>query len=191
MRDAAVSRTRCGWVGSDRQDRGALGPDEVAVVVDPAPVAVRVELADEQDPGVVALLAPVGEQRLERALLGDRQVGPVQVGRLEQDVEVADRAEPRGDLAQAVAVALRPAGPERRPEDAPRGPLPAGRDAHRVELLGVVPVARAGLAGEHPGEVEAHDLAAGLGDVVVGGDARRLADDEPRVRSGSLPRPLR
>ena len=30
-----------------------------------------------------------------------------------------------------------------------------------------------GLAGEHPGEVEAHDLAAGLGDVVVGGHARR------------------
>ena len=35
-------------------------------------------------------------------------------------------------------------------------------------------------AGEHPGEVEAKDLPAGLGNVVVGKDARRLADDESR-----------
>ena len=55
---------------ADRHDRRALGPDEVAVVVDPAPVAVGVELADQQDPGVVAMLAPVGQQRFERSLLG-------------------------------------------------------------------------------------------------------------------------
>ena len=175
----------------DRHDRRALGPDEVAVVVDPAAIAVRVELADEQDPRVVAVLAPVGQQRLERALLGDRQVGPVEVGRLEQDVEVAHGPEPRRDLAQAVAVALRPAGPERRPEDPPGRPLPAGRDAHRVELLGVGAGARARLAREHPGEVEAHDLAAGLGDVVVGGDAGRPADDQVRVRRDRLRRPPR
>ena len=149
-----MSRTWCGWVGPTGITSDALGPDEIAVVVDPAPIAVRVELADEQDPGVVAMLAPVGEQRLQRPLLGDRQVGAVRVGRLEQDVEVADRPEPRGDLAQAVAVALRAPGPERGAEDAPGGPLPAGRDAHRVELLRIRALARAGLAGEHPGEVE-------------------------------------
>ena len=55
-----------------------------------------------------------------------------------------------------------------------------------------MPVARAGLVVEHPGEVEAHDLAAGLGDVVVGDDARRLADDEavsaPSASAAARPR---
>ena len=85
-------------------------------------------------------------------------------------------------------IALRPAGPERRAEDAPRGALPARRDAHRVELLGVLAGARAGLAGEHPGEVEAHDLAAGLGDVVVGGDARRSCRRRGGVVGDGAPR---
>ena len=91
------------WLGRpDRQHEDALGPDEIAVVVDPATVAVGVELADQEHPGVVAVLAPVGQQRLQRTLLGDREVGAIRVGRVEQDVEVADRPEPRGDLAQAV-----------------------------------------------------------------------------------------
>ena len=41
-----------------------------------------------------------------------------------------------------------------------------------------MPGADAGLVLEHAREMEAHDLAARLGDVVVGGDAGRLADDE-------------
>ena len=48
-----------------------------------------------------------------------------------------------------------------------------------------MPARVAGLVVEHPGEVEAHDLAAGLGDVVVGGDARGLADDEARTASAT------
>ena len=42
------------------------------------------------------------------------------------------------------------------------------------------PLPDARLALQHPGEVEAHDLAAGLGDVVFGDDAGCLADDQPR-----------
>ena len=116
----------------------------------------------------------------------DRQVRPIEVGRLEQDVEVADRTEPRGDLAQAVPVALGPTRPERRAEDAPGRALPTGRDAHRVELLRVDAGARAGLAREHPREVEAHDLAPRLGDVILGVHSRRPADDEAHVRRDRL-----
>ena len=47
----------------DRHDRRTLGPDEVAVVVDPAPVAVGIELPDQQDPGVVAVLVPIAQER--------------------------------------------------------------------------------------------------------------------------------
>ena len=88
--------------GPDRQDQCPLGPDEVAVVVHPAPVVVRVELAQEQDPGIVAMHAPRVEQRLQGALLGRRQVVAIQVGRLELDVEIADRPEPLRGLAQPV-----------------------------------------------------------------------------------------
>ena len=171
----------------DRHHEDAFGPDEIAVVVDPASIAVRVELADEQYPCVVAMLAPFGEKRLQRTLLGDGHVCAICVGRVEQDVEVADRPESRGDLAQAVAVALRAPGAERGTEDAPGGPLSACRDPHRMELFRIRALARAGLAGEHPGEVEFHHLPAGLRDMVLGGDAGRLADDKARVdRSGLL-----
>ena len=158
------------------------------VVVEPAPVAVGVELADEQHAGVVAVDPPGGEERLERALLADGQVRSVGVGGLEQDVEVADGPEPRGDLAEAAAVRLRPAGAEGLAEDPPGRPLPPGRDPHRVEVLGVGAFAGAGLLGDHPREVEAEDLAAGLGEVVVGEHARRLADDEPGRSSPSARR---
>ena len=50
-----------------------------------------------------------------------------------------------------------------------------------MQLLIVGAFASACLAGEHPGEVEAQDLAGGFGDVVVGGDARGLAHDEARI----------
>ena len=128
---------------------------------------------------------PCREQGLERALLGDRQVRPVRIGRLDQDIEIADRAKPSGDLAETLPVSLRPLGPERLAEDPPRGPLAAGRDAHGVEVLRRRAVAGAGLPGDHPGEMEPEDLAAGLGKMVVGEDARGLADDEagPLMRS--------
>ena len=72
--------------GQDRHDRGAIGPDEITIVVDPASVAIGVELADQQDPGIVAMLVPVPQQRFERSLFGDRHVGAIDVGGLEQDV---------------------------------------------------------------------------------------------------------
>ena len=181
----AVSRTRWGWVGETGSDREALVADELAVVVDPAPVAVGVELADQQPPRVVAMIPPAAQQRLEGSLLGPRQLGPIGIGRLEQDVEIADGPEAGGDFAKSLAVGPRPAGPEGVAEDAPRRPLAPGRDPHPVELLGVDALAGAGLAGEHPGEVEAEDLAAGLGDVVVGEHAGRLAGDEAGSASGS------
>src|SRR4029077_2405832 len=71
-------------------------------------------------------------------------------------------------------------------EDAPRGTLATRRDAHGMELLRIRALARAGLAGEHPGEVELHDLAAGLRYMVLGGDAGGLADDEARVDGSCL-----
>src|SRR3954454_280034 len=151
---------------ADRDDCCALGADEVTVVIDPPPVAVGVKLADEQDARVVAMLAPVRQQRFDRALLGDRQVGAVEVGRLEQDIEVADGPEARRDLAQAVAIALRTTRPERRAEDTPRGTLATGSDAHRMELLGISPEPRPRLASEHPREVEAHHLPASLGNMI-------------------------
>ena len=43
-----------------------------------------------------------------------------------------------------------------------------------------MPLADPGLAVEHAGEVEAHDLAPGLGDGVLGEHAWSLARDQPR-----------
>ncbi len=164
----------------DGDDGEALVADELAVVLEPAPVAVGVELADQQLAGVVAMGPPARQEGLEGPLLCRRQVGPIGVGGLEEHVEVTDGPQPRSNVAEVAAVGPRPAGPERRPEDAPGGSLAAGRDPHRVEVLGILAVAGPRLAGEHPGEVEAEDLAAGLGDVVVGQNAGRLADDESR-----------
>src|SRR2546422_4951688 len=166
--------------GSDRDDGKTLVPNELAVILEPALIAVGVELANEELAGIVAVGPPARQKRLEGSLLACRQVRTVAICRREEHVEVANGPEPGGDVAEIAAVGLRPAWPERRAEDAPRGSLAAGRDPHRVELLGVLAVARPGLAGEHPGEVEAKDLPAGLGNWVVGKDARRLADDESR-----------
>ena len=127
------------------------------------------------------MLAPVFEERFERPLLHGRQAVAIVVGRLEQDVEVPDGAETARDLAQAAPVALRPPGPEGVAEHPPRRPLATGRDAHRMQFLGIGPGACPGLAREHARQVEAHDLAAGLGDVVVGGHPGRLADRQRRL----------
>ena len=50
----------------DRRDREALVAHELAVVVDPSPILVGVELADQQPAGVLPVEPPAGEQRLER-----------------------------------------------------------------------------------------------------------------------------
>ncbi len=161
------------WLGrGDRARRHALVADELGVVVEPAPIAVRVELAQEQHAGVVAMEPPRAQERLERPLLGDREVRPIGVGGLDQDVEVADGAEPRRDLPQAAAMLLRPLRPERLAEDPPGRALAARRNPHPVEILGVDAVACPGLLGDHPREVEAEDLAPRLRDVIVDEDTR-------------------
>ena len=105
-------------------------------------------------------------------MLGER------LDRDEEDVEIADGTEPGGDGAQSPPEARRALRPEPVAEDAPGGAHPTGRDAHRVELLGLLALPGPGLAGDHPGQVEAEDLAAGLGMEVLGGDAGRLADGD-------------
>ena len=77
------------------------------------------------------MAAPGGEQRLEGALLGDRQVGPVGVGGLELDVQVADRAEPAGDLAQAASGSAA-SGPSRKPSPKTRQAARWRRVATRI-----------------------------------------------------------
>ena len=131
---------------------------------------------DEQHARRVAAGAPRGQQRLEPGRLLGALLGAVRLARLDQDVEVAHAAQVGGHLAQPASVAPGTALVERGPEHAPGGALPAGGDPHRVELLGLAPLARPGLAGEHPGEVEAQHLAARLGEVVVGQDPGRLGD---------------
>ncbi len=128
------------------------------------------------------------DERLERALIVDGLVCPVGIDALELDVEVAHRPEPSSDIAEAVAIRLRPALAERLAEDAPGRALAAGRHPHLVDVLDVLAVADPGLAVEHAGEVEAHDLATRLGDGVLGEDARSLA----RRRAAARPcRPRR
>ena len=122
--------------------------------------------------------APRREERLERALLRDRQIAAIRVGGLGEDVQVADGAEPRRDLAETPAMSLRPALPEGLSEDPPRGALATGRHPHRMEILGIAPVAGALLLGDHPGEVEPEHLPAGFREVIVGQDAGGLADGE-------------
>ena len=91
-----------------------------------------------------------------------------------------------------------------------RKPSPKTRQAARIRRVdtriawsssGSSPFAGPGLAGDHPGEVEAEDLATGLGMEVVGGDPGRLADRDladrrrrrrrARARSTRRPRPPR
>ena len=166
--------------GSDRRRADALRLDELDVGVDPLAVPVAVELLDQHHAGGVALDAPGLQERLEGPGLGSGLPALVGLAGLDQDVEVAHGAEVAGHQLEASPVALGPLEVEGVAEDPPRRPLAARRDAHPVQLLGVLADAGAGLARDHPGEVEAEDLAAGLGQVVVGEDAGRLGDDEPR-----------
>ena len=124
------------------------------------------------------MLAPGGDQRLERSLLGARQVLAVVIGRLELHIEIAYRPEPAGDVAEPLPIGLRATLPVGLAEDAPGRPLPARRDPHLVDIFDVDAAPDTRLPVEHPREVEPHDLAAGLGDVVLGQDARGLADDQ-------------
>src|SRR6185503_14993481 len=189
--DLLIRRPDPGWCGltdpvrsrraRDRLGCRAFGPDEVDVVVDEPCVAGRIELADQQRSRIIAVLAERRDERLDRALLVDGLVRAIGVDAVELDVEVADGPESSGGIAKAVAVGLGPPLPERLTEYAPGGALAASRDPHLVDVLDVIAVPDARLALEHPGEVEAHHLAAGLGDRVLGKDTRGLADDEARL----------
>ena len=172
--------------GRTGDDGRALRPDEVDVVVDEASIARRVELAHEQDPGIVAVVAPRSEQGLQRPLVRRGRVGPVGVGGLELHVEVAHSA--RGAAPSRAGRCgsglVRPGGyasPKTR--HAARWRRVATRILCTLPVS--MPLAHAGLALEHPGEVEAHDLAARLGDVVVGHDARDLPTTSAGLGPGS------
>src|SRR4051812_46480200 len=118
------------------------------------------------------MLAPRGDERLDGTLLRQRQVGPIAVGALELDIEVAHRPEAVGDVAQARSIRFRAVLPVRPAEAPPRGALPASGDAHLVDVPRIDAAAHAGLAIEHPSEMEAHDLAPRLGHAVLGQDTR-------------------
>jgi hypothetical protein len=121
------------------------------------------------------------DERLERPLVRHGLVRTVGIDPLELDVEIPHSAEPSSDIAQTVAIVPRPALAERLTEDAPRCPLAPGRDPHLVDVLDVLAVADTGFAVDHPGKMEAHDLATGLGDRVLGENARGLARDQARL----------
>ena len=122
----------------DRSDRRPRGQHEVPVVLDEPPVAARVELLDEQPATVLALLAPGREERLEAVPVAGRQRRGERLGGIDQHVEIADGAEPGRDGPQPPPELRGPVGPEAVAEDPPGRPHPARRDAHRMELLGVL-----------------------------------------------------
>ena len=131
------------------------------------------------------------EERLEGPGLGGGLPALVGLAGLDQDVEIPHAAQVGRHELEAAPVAVGAIEVEGVTEDPPRRPLAAGGDAHPVQLLRVLADAGAGLAGDHPGQVEAEDLAAGLGQVVVREDAGRLGDDDPRRLRDGLGAPPR
>ena len=122
----------------------------------------------------LALAAPGREERFQGGPVGRPDGIAIDLGGLDQDIEVADCSQESGQLAQPASIRSRPIGPVGVAEDAPGGSHPAGRHAHPVELLGIAAVARSRLPFEHPGQVEAEDLAAGFRVEVLGGHPGRL-----------------
>ncbi len=91
--------------------------------------------------------------RRERAALGRRQERGLIPEVPEQDVEVADRAQEIAEPRQLRAERLDPLGGEHRPRGAQEGPEPPRRHAHLVEVFGVASEPRAGVVGQHRGEL--------------------------------------
>src|SRR5207237_3708537 len=116
---------------------GAIGSDEVAEVVDPAGIAVGIELGDQQPSGVLALSAPCSEERLQGELLGPRLAAHVMLAGFDENVEIPDGSEAAGDVSQVGSVAASSPGAESVAEDPPRGPPPPGRDPHRIMVFGI------------------------------------------------------
>ena len=115
IRDAAVSRTRCGCGRGARHDR------EPSCRTNSRSRRPSAGSRPSRARGPAAAgrrrAAPASrEERLEGALLGRGSSRAVGVGRLEQHVEVADGAQPGRDLAQRVRwrLASGPAGTPRR-----------------------------------------------------------------------------
>ena len=77
-------------------------------VLEPAEVALRIELLHQLDPGDLALRSPVVGERLDRLAVTLRCGGTVALEPLEEDVPVPDGPEPGRDDAEVTAMALRP-----------------------------------------------------------------------------------
>src|SRR5829696_53175 len=165
--------------GPDRPHPAALGLDEVDVLVHPALVATGVELLDQDLPCILSFVAPCREQRLQGVPVVGRQLALVGLGRLDQHVEVAHRPKVSRDIPEATLVTRSPLVVEGVAEDSPRRALPAGRDAHAMELLVPRALPGARLARDHAREVEPEDLSPRLREMVVREDPGRLAGRQP------------
>ena len=179
-------RTSAGAFGATGTAARPLRFGERLVLGDEAGERLGLEDREELD---ATCLAPSVPGPKERHQAGPAPLAPVNAvvrQDLEQDVEVADRAEPCPDHAEVAHVAATRLALEPVTKHAPGGTHPARRDAHRVDFLGVLARDHARHAGEHPREVEAQDLASGLGPRVVAKDAGRPADsqasDDPERR---------
>ena len=169
-----------GCMGRDGERSEPRCLDEPGVVPDEPGEALRFELRDEIDAARLPLGTPRREERLEAGALAGAALRSVGHDDLDEDVEVPDGAQASPDVAQLAAIAPSLLALEPVTEDPPRGAHPAGRDAHRVDLLGVLPGDDAGHPGQHPREVEVQDLAPGLGPRIVGPDVRRPAERRGR-----------
>ena len=156
--------------------------DELAVVVEPSPVARRRRARGPATGG-----RPRGGAASRRAAARAR-AAPWSAGRPGR--RPPPRAARRGRGPRPAARRPRGGRGDRSSCGPPRNASPNTRHAARWRRVatriawrssGSLPSRVPCLLGEHPREVEAEDLPAGLGDVVVGDDAGRLADTARRV----------
>jgi hypothetical protein len=156
------------------------------VVTDELGKALRAECRDEIDPPRLPLRAPCRQERLEAGALAGAALLAVGHEVLDEDVEVADVAQPGPDVAKLVAIAPPRITLEPVAEDPPRGAHPACRDPHRVDLLGVLAGDDTRHAREHLRQVKAQDLAPGFRPRIVGPEAGGSALCKARRRQDDL-----
>ncbi len=141
----------------------------------------------------VTLGPPRRAHRLERGGLPGRSMLGVGAEDLEHDIEVANRPEAGTDEPKVAAIGASSPDLEPVPEHSPCRSDAATRDAHRVDLFGILAADHPGDVGEHPRQVEADHLAPGLGPAIldkqVGGPSDGQAFERrspPTVREASM-----
>ena len=189
-RPGRVADTVWGHGAGRREDGRALGRDEDPVLLDEARIGVRIQLPHQELTGDLAILRPRPDQRCECRRLGIGKAGLMRLRGLDEDVQIAHRPQPRGEVAEPPTHSARPIEPESIAKDAPGRAHPARGDAHAMEVLDPETGPRPFLAGEHPREVEPEHFAAGLGEEVVARDTRGLAHRERGDGDGGVGRPL-